>query len=118
LPTPTRTLFFAIIENLKGDVDGFRPESMRAHLQAAQPDVAEAMRGCVCKRQMSILRTQLKNDLTLYRPVATFNGLRTDERDLLFACGIRPGFASLPLALMTRPTRSGEDNCLCRQCPP
>jgi hypothetical protein len=117
LPTSTRRLFFALVENLDGQLDRFTPVVSRERMRGQSGDELEFMRGCVCKRQVSLLRTQLKNDMAVYYSVATFNFLRDDEHALLAASGIRPRFTALPLAIFMGPSRHHLSLCLCRRCP-
>jgi hypothetical protein len=116
LPDTSRRLFFVIVSNLTCEVGKFAPASLAPRLNDRNPHVVEKVRGCASKRQMSLLRTQLKNDMAVYYSTATFNYLRDDERELLASSGIRPGFTALPMALLLRPARTNYGSCYCDTC--
>jgi hypothetical protein len=77
---------------------------------------AERRRGCVSIRQASLLRTQLKTDLSMHTGFDYFSALRPDDRAFLLSCG---------LSLWRRPWRrrllsagrKGPNPCVCGLCP-
>jgi hypothetical protein len=117
MPTPTRKLFFAIVDNLGLPVAGMHPKTVTVELARQPALIVDARRGCMCAREMSILRTQLKSDLTIYLGATTFVHLRSDERELLKECNVRPTLVSRIASAFSSPSRTKPFPCLCGLCP-
>lgn len=107
---PSRILFFHIKKNLIAPLPDVVPESLAERLSRLDPEQAESARACACNRQFSMLRTQLKDDLAIYRGKSHQRHRRKDERDLLKMCGI--GRGRIALRRSKRPTP-----CQCGTCP-
>jgi hypothetical protein len=123
MPAPTRRLFFKVKNNLMAEPETVEPASFRAVFkkQGADPELVFK---CLMKRQFSLLRTQLKSDLTLHAMTPTFSALKPDELQLLRDCAIRRSPIALSIAFLLRrsdtrlpPTSTSKPMCLCGQCP-
>ncbi|MGH3803108.1 MAG: hypothetical protein ACRDTD_23865 [Pseudonocardiaceae bacterium] len=73
----------AVQRNLCAPAAGLIPTSLARSVEQLSPSDGEAQRSCAARRHFSILRTQLKADLAMYRGDSTLRHLRRDERDLL-----------------------------------
>jgi hypothetical protein len=107
---PSRLLFFHIKGNLTAPASEMVPKSLSDRFPGLDPAEVDAVRACAHSRQISMLRTQLKDDLAIYRGRSHQRHRRKDERDLLTMCGIDCG--SLPLRRSRTPTP-----CICGKCP-
>lgn len=106
----SRILFFHIKTNLTTPPSTLVPESLSRHTSKLDAEKAKSARSCACDRQMSILRTQLKDDLAIYRGTSHQRHRRKDERDLLSMCKISCG--PLPFRRIKNSTP-----CQCGMCP-
>lgn len=114
LTAVSRSMFFDIAETLEGNPENMHPESVRRQFEKlSQPD-REKYLACVCRRQLSLLRTQLKNDLAVYDEGAMFSFLRPDEKELLADCYIRP--SRRILRKRSTVARRKESVCTCKIC--
>ena len=116
LSTKSRTLFFAVLGTLGAEGVGVQPASARARLGAMPEPDREAVLSCLARRQLSLLRTQLKTDLAIYSERSTFGHLRPEEIELLKECGIvRPYSARLVTRFLST-MRSRPSGCSCGSC--
>lgn len=114
LTAATRKLFFCVIAELEGDIGNIYPDRTRQRLADMNEADQNRHLGCLSPRHMSLLRTQLKNDLAVYKEGMTFHFLREDERELLEECAIRP--ASRFFHKRATPARMRTADCLCGFC--
>ena len=115
LTAATRKLFFCVIADLEGDLPNIYPHKTRQRLVGMSESDRNKHLGCISPRHMSLLRTQLKSDLAVYKEGMTFQYLRDDERELLEACSIRPS-RSRTLRRKATSSRLREADCLCSLC--
>jgi hypothetical protein len=115
----TRELFLAVRGNIVGGREQVRPASMAAELArraAGEAGEADLQYRCLVRRQLSLLRSQLKSDLAMYRSDQRLRRLRPDERELLAQCRIlRPWHAVLPW-LPVSFSRTTGSICTCGHC--
>jgi hypothetical protein len=113
----TRDLFLGYKSNLVCPTSEIKPTALAKRLATLPEADAERCRGCVSKRQASILRSQLKNDLVLHIGFAGYRNLRSEDRAFLRSCG---------LPQWRRPWRShffwargvtSPNPCVCGTCP-
>ena len=83
LDEPTRSLFLKAKDNLVAADAGLVPSGVLAMLPADM--TAEAQRGCMSIRQLSLLRTQMKAEFEIYGSQYV-GGLSAHERAFLVAC--------------------------------
>ena len=81
LTAASRKLFFQVVETLEGE--NIHPESARRRMTTMSETDRDGHLGCICRRQLSLLRTQLKNDLAVYADESTYSFLRSDEKNCL-----------------------------------
>ncbi|WP_426502813.1 hypothetical protein ACPPVO_34935 [Dactylosporangium sp. McL0621] len=112
----TRDLFVAVRTNLTGPVASLRPTVLAAELASLPDDRAERRRGCLAIRQASLLRMQLKADLSLHFGFRYYSTLRADERALLRECGIPPWRRPWRRALREPARRGAPNPCVCGLC--
>lgn len=112
MPASTRKLFFVIMQNLVVPANAVLPLGLRRRLLSLPDEQREAVLTCACIRFLSLLRSQLKEDMAIY------GGLRRnrdrgsrleDERELELACGI-------PVGRRATAARPSTTPCLCRTC--
>ena len=108
LSSPTRKLFFATKQALDYPADQRVPQLLKERLRGIPEKKRNLVVSCACSRYMSLLRTQLKDDLAIYGRIS-HNRRLSDERELLSSCGISPGRPPRPQA----PSTSG---CVCGTC--
>jgi hypothetical protein len=113
LSAANRTLFFKVLEGLE-DSGSINPRSNKERLARLTAIDRDRSLGCICWRQLSLLRTQLKSDLAVYDEETSFALLRADEKELLGECAIREPRMYLRRRRSTRLTMS---RCTCSSCP-
>ena len=92
LPAPTRRLFYRVLHNLEGEpLEQILPESLRRRVLDLSDPERNLSLSCACHRYISLLRTQLKDDLRVYDRTSSHDRRLPDERQLLLSCGISPG---------------------------
>lgn len=116
LPARTRNLFFTVKSNLTAPPDRMRPPGLAQYLQALPSQQADAAGACSCNRQLSLLRSQLKQDLAFYTGGSHLKVLRPDEEELLTACGITIDRISRALRWLPA-SRPALNPCVCGRCP-
>jgi hypothetical protein len=116
LPWRTRELFFAIRNNILGRRDQIKPATMAAELARRSAAAADPQYQCMIRRQLSLLRTQLKSDLAMYRNDQHVRRLRPDERELLTLCRIRRRRHRLMVLLPFTPASRVGTVCACGNC--
>ncbi|KPI02426.1 hypothetical protein OV450_4676 [Actinobacteria bacterium OV450] len=117
LPAPTRRLFFALRHNLLSGWTEMQPPSLVRHLGMLDSGVVESVAACACNRELSLLRTQLKSDLSLYTGGSHLRLLRQDEADLLKSCGVSLSGSKGLKRLIFSTSRPGLNPCACARCP-
>lgn len=116
LSTKSRKLFFAILGTLGAEGIGIQPECARVRLDTLPAAEREGAVACLARREISLLRTQLKTDLAVYHERSTFGHLRSEELALLKECGIsRPLTARTAMRFLTA-IRSTPNACSCGTC--
>lgn len=104
--------------DVAGDRDRLRPASMSAELAGRTDAEAELRIRCMLRRQMSLLRSQLKSDLAMYRDDQRLRRLRPDERELLAQCHIHRPWHTVLTRLPVTSSRMTGSICTCGQCGP
>jgi len=112
LPEPTSSVYLNAKKNLVCDERDLVPCHVLRLLPAEMPP--DDKRGCMSIRQLSLLRTQMKSDLTIYGLPYSIELSRAD-RDFLLASNVKltsrtwkPAFTSPP-----RAERCGEPDPKC-----
>jgi hypothetical protein len=82
----TRTIYLRVKDNLVCPIEYYQPQSIRDKLQKLPPGEQEQARGTLAIRQLSLLRTRMKADLSIYG-VPYHAGLDEDDKALLRHCG-------------------------------
>jgi len=108
----TRDLFVAVQGNLVCSVGSVKPEALATQLAGLPAEEAERRRGCACIRQVSLLRTQLKVDLSLHVGFRHLSEMHPVDRAFLRTCGLSP---------WRQPWRQGRfhagpNSCVCGTC--
>jgi len=116
LSPESRTLLFTILPNFTAPADEVRPAAVAARMAAADPAGQAEIRSCAVRRQLSLLRTQLKNDMAVHLGRSGFKNLRADERELLRLASIRVPPAARPVDAVRRASRI-PSTCTCGTCP-
>jgi hypothetical protein len=108
LSAASRNIFVAVRSNLVRPITALQPKALAEELSRLDVDDAERRRGCVCIRQASLLRTQLKADLAMHMGFDHFSELRP----FLRSCGLslwrqpwRPRLLRSPRAPGAEPVR-------------
>ncbi|GGQ82663.1 hypothetical protein GCM10010166_61040 [Couchioplanes caeruleus subsp. azureus] len=127
MSTPARDLWIAVASNLTCPVASLRPAALAAELASLAEADADRRRGCVCISQASLLRHQMKADLSLHKGLYYRPELGTADRDFLRGCGISPwrrpwrppGWRARTRASRLSATgASGARLCVCGGCQP
>jgi hypothetical protein len=82
----TRTIYLRVKDNLVCPIEYYQRQSIREKLQKLPPKEREQARGALAIRQLSLLRTRMKADLSIYG-VPYHAGLDEDDKALLRHCG-------------------------------
>jgi hypothetical protein len=114
---PTRDLFVGVRSNLVCPVDSVVPAELARQLAAMGDADADRRRGCVTIRQASLLRAQLKTDLTMHFGFGYYSRLRPDDKAFLRSCGIALWRRPWRARLFRRSGRAGPNPCVCGLCP-
>jgi hypothetical protein len=117
LPARTRNLFFAVKRNLTATPETIRPPVLAEYLSGLPQAEAAGVASCSCNRQLSLLRSQLKQDLAFYTGGAHLKVLRPDEEELLQICGITTGRISRAVRWLLPASRPDFNPCVCGGCP-
>lgn len=112
----TRDLYLAVRNNLVCDIADVLPGPLRDSLAALPDDDAERRRGCIATRQISLLRTQMKFDLSIYWDFHNYRRIRSDDRALLRSCDISPGRTRWSRPVAHRRVESLAHPCVCGLC--
>jgi len=116
LAARTRNLFVAVRTNLVCPPEAIVPSVLGRQVSGRAVEGAERQRGCISIRQMSLLRTQLKSDLSIHNGYRYYSALRPDDRALLKASRIplwRKPWRALP---GVRAPRRAYNPCVCGLC--
>ena len=116
LSVPTRDLFHAVRSNLVCDSSDFKPAALAQGLGELSADEAARRRGCLCIRQTSLLRTQIKSDLSIHFGYYASRVLRADDSAFLRSCGL--SLWRKPWRRTIRLDRHDLDRCVCGYCTP
>jgi hypothetical protein len=116
LSTKSRKLFFAVLGTLGAEGYSLQPECARVRLDAFSETEREVALACLARREISLLRTQLKTDLAIYSERSTFGHLRSEEVALLKECGILWPFLTRMPARVLASSRSAPNACSCGTC--
>ncbi|MFF5296541.1 hypothetical protein [Paractinoplanes globisporus] len=114
---PTRDIFVAFRTNLVCPVESMVPRSLAADLAQLPAADAERRRGCVAIRQASLLRAQLKADLSLHFGLNYYSRLLPEDRAFLTSCGISTRRRPWRSSPVRKPRLAGVNNCVCGLCP-
>jgi hypothetical protein len=109
----TRDLFVGFRTNLVCPVASVVPGALAIELAAMVPADAERRRGCVAIRQASLLRAQLKADLSLHFGFNYYSRLLPEDRAFLISCGISPWRRPWRSSRLRRPQVNA---CVCGFC--
>lgn len=116
MPRRTRNLFVVAQSNLVCPIDAVQPSVLAKEMAELPAADAERRRGCVSIRHLSLLRTQLKIDLSLHLGFTHLSRIYPEDRAFLRTCGIpswrRPWRRHLVRALGP----ASPDACLCGAC--
>lgn len=113
-----RDIFVAFRSNLTCAVESLKPSILAEELALLPEAEAERRRGCVSIRQASLLRTQLKTDLTVRFGFRYYSELRPDDRAFLRSCGLSPWRRPWRPPLRRSSGRPGFNPCVCGTCAP
>jgi len=111
----TRDLFVGFRSNLVCPIGAMVPGRLATELAALAPPDAERRRGCVVIRQASLLRAQLKADLSLHFGFDYYSRLLPEDRAFLVSCGISPRRPPWRSGRLRRPHRRANP-CVCGLC--
>ena len=114
----TRDLLVAFRSNLTCPVDSIKPAILAREIARLPESDAERRRGCVSIRQASLLRTQLKTDLTVRFGFRYYSDLRPDDRAFLRSCGLSLWRRPWRPRLVHSSGRAGVNPCVCGICTP
>jgi len=114
----TRALFVGFRSNLVCPRELMEPASLAAELDAMSEVDADRRRGCVSIRQASILRAQLKADLSLHFGFNYYSDLLPEDRAFLVSCGIPLWRRPWRAGPRRRPRRARMNTCVCGHCSP
>lgn len=118
MKSQTRELFVAIRHNLCVPAAELKPASLARSVGQLSVVDGQAQRSCATRRYFSLLRSQLKADLAMYRGDSHLRRLRRDERDLLKQARIyRPWHTWLSLFPLPS-SRLRPGRCFCGFCGP
>jgi hypothetical protein len=81
----TRTIYLLVKDNLVCPIKYYQPQSIREWLQDLSPEEQDRKRGALAIRQLSLLRTRMKADLSIYG-VPYHTDLDKDDKALLRHC--------------------------------
>lgn len=115
-PAPTRDLFVAVRTNLTCPLESVTPPSLARQLDQLKPADADRRLGCVLIRQLSLLRAQLKEDLSIHYGFHYYSDLRPEDKEFLKACGMSPlrrPWRPRPFRNSSRPRSNA---CVCGLC--
>jgi hypothetical protein len=118
LSMPSRDLYVAVRSNLVYPNSLIKPAQLANELVSMPEADAELRRGCVSIRQISLLRTQLKTDLTIHYGYDYYSDLRADDRAFLKSCGLSLWRKPWRRRLFTRAGRRDANPCVCGMCDP
>ncbi len=90
LPAVTRNVYLHAKDNLVRPVEQVVPDSSRDRLAGLVPTEQEHARALLARRQLSLLRTQLKSDLEIFGP-SYGPSLYPEDRAFLELCGVDLG---------------------------
>ena len=113
----TRDLFVGVHSNLVCPIGSITPPVLARELAALPAAEAERRRGCAIVRQMSLLRTQLKTDLTMHFGFDYYSDLHPDDRAFLRNCGLSPWRRPWRPRLFRPSDRASTTSCVCGGCP-
>ena len=113
----TRDLFLGLRSNLVCPIGSMKPTVLGTELATLPKDEAERRRGCIVIRQASLLRTQLKNDVSMHFGLATYSDLRPEDRAFLRSCGISTWRRPWRSKLFGPSVPPRHHACLCDMCP-
>ena len=82
----TRSVYLTVKDNLVRPLTHYAPECVAERLRALPPKDQDGARGRLAIRQLSLLRTRMKADLSIYG-VPYVSHLDADDRALLVHCG-------------------------------
>ncbi|MFI9818228.1 hypothetical protein [Saccharothrix variisporea] len=116
MPRLTRNLFVAAQSNLICPNDAVQPGVLAEELAELPAADAERRRGCVSIRHLSLLRTQLKVDLSLHLGFDHLSRIYPEDRAFLRACGISDWRRPWRRRPLRAPGRVRPDSCLCGAC--
>jgi hypothetical protein len=118
LSARARDLYVGVRTNLICPIEQFQPASVAGAMATLAPADADRRRGCVSVRQFSLLRTQIKGDLSIHRGYWYFRGLRADDRAFLRSCGLSVWRRPWRPRLRIPPRKPRPNPCLCGLCTP
>jgi hypothetical protein len=81
----TRSIYLCVKDNLVCPLEFYEPQSIREKLQKLRPEEQGQARGKLAIRQLSLLRTRMRADLSIYG-VPYHSGLDEDDKALLRHC--------------------------------
>lgn len=112
-----RNLFVGVHTNLICPIGAMKPTVLATRLTALSPADAERSRGCAIIRQISLLRTQLKEDLAMHLGVDYYTDLQPDDRAFLLSCGLSPRRRPWRPRRLRPADRPIVNSCACGGCP-
>jgi hypothetical protein len=118
VPVKTRSIFLSYQSNLICSATDMMPPILAAELGSLPDADAERRRGCVSVRHATLLRNQLKNDLSLHSSFVLYYELRSDEGAFLRSCGLLPDQAPWRPRRFRASAIAGPMSCVCGLCSP
>jgi hypothetical protein len=116
LSVATRNLFLGLRSNLVCPISSIKPPSLAAEMMVLPEAKAERRRGCVAIRQASLLRTQLKTDVSMHFGFAYYSDLRPDDRLFLRSCGLSTLRQPWRRQIFHPSGRAAPNPCVCGEC--
>jgi hypothetical protein len=116
MPRVTRDLLVAVQHNLICPVGSIKPEALAAQLTELPGEEAERRRGCASIRQVSLLRTQLKVDLSLHAGFRHLSDIHPVDLAFLRTCGLSPWRQPWRQQRFRIAGRAGPNSCICGTC--
>ncbi|WP_436531660.1 hypothetical protein [Actinoplanes sp. HUAS TT8] len=113
---PTRDLYVAVRTNLVCPPAAMTPPTLARQLASLSAEEAERRRGCVVIRQASLLRAQLKNELSIHYGFHYYSVLRPEDKEFLRSCGMSPLRRPWRPRLFGNANRPRSNTCVCGLC--
>jgi hypothetical protein len=115
LSPKARDLYVATKANLLSDPTKMKPDTLAYEMVGLSTEEAERRQGCQCLRHLSLLRAQLKTDITFHPGYRYYRRLDKYDRAFLRACGVSP-WSSPWRRTLARYRQRKPFSCVCGLC--